>query len=333
MFRSSPPRFRSRGAGKEYIADDVQDIQDAVKSAIQNCCIQLKKKIVRQQAAREQRQRKKNLVKYIPNVSSAVFTVLQSISDRGVGRVAEEQIFADIRKGSVTEVSLTEMLERHVERIDTDMAMEYQMQQGKGNKVIAYLVPKSSRHRFADRAEHDVALISLLGPSGPDFLSRNKRPVRKREREKRDETRERDGCPQSCASTLYWYSWTVTYRRKTRSFAVYMWYSGRRKPVADSFLVYSRPTLGITFHAKEMLYSKPSNPFPAFISLANVNGYILGSLRMSSLASSRSSMILFQSTISLCGDVSVAYSGHHVYVELLGVPGELWGAGRRAARC
>jgi DNA topoisomerase VI subunit B len=155
-----------KGAGKEYIADDVQDIQDAVKSAIQNCCIQLKKKIVRQQAAREQRQRKKNLVKYIPNVSSAVFTVLQSISERNVGRVATEQIFSDIRKGSVTEDSLTEMLERHVERIDTDMAMEYQMQQGKGNNVIAYLVPKSSRHRLSDMLEHEVAVISLLDRAG-----------------------------------------------------------------------------------------------------------------------------------------------------------------------
>lgn len=155
-----------KGAGKEYIADDVQDIQDAVKSAIQNCCIQLKKKIVRQQAAREQRQRKKNLVKYIPNVSSAVFTVLQSISERDVGRVAKEQIFADIRKGSVTEDSLTEMLERHVERIDTDMAMEYQMQQGKGNNVIAYLAPKSSRHRFSAKLEHEVAVISLLDRAG-----------------------------------------------------------------------------------------------------------------------------------------------------------------------
>lgn len=71
-----------KGAGKEYIADDVQEIQDAIKVALQNCCNQLKKKISRQQAAREQRQRKKNLVKYIPNVASAVFTVLQSISDR-----------------------------------------------------------------------------------------------------------------------------------------------------------------------------------------------------------------------------------------------------------
>jgi DNA topoisomerase VI B subunit len=71
-----------KGAGKEYIADDVKCIQDAVRSAIQNCCVQLKKKIVRQQAAREQKQRKRNLSKYIPNVAAAVYTVLQSISER-----------------------------------------------------------------------------------------------------------------------------------------------------------------------------------------------------------------------------------------------------------
>jgi DNA topoisomerase-6 subunit B len=153
-----------KGAGKEYIADDVQEIQDAVKSAIQNCCIQLKKKIVRQQAAREQRQRKKNLVKYIPNVASAVFTVLESISNRGTGRVSNEQVIADVGRGTVTEATLTEMLEQHVERIDMDMAMEYQMQQGQGKKVDMFLVPKSSRHGFSDRGrvEHAVCVISLL---------------------------------------------------------------------------------------------------------------------------------------------------------------------------
>lgn len=160
-----------KGAGKEYIADDVQEIQDAVKSAIQNCCNQLKKKIVRAQAAREQRQRKKNLVKYIPNVASAVFTVLQSISDRGAreSKVAGERVIADVASGTVTEDSLREMLEQHVERIDTDMAMEYQMQQGAGmgKKVELFLVPKSSRHRFSDKGkvEHDVCVISLLDRS------------------------------------------------------------------------------------------------------------------------------------------------------------------------
>eukprot|EP00889_Picochlorum_renovo_P003283 jgi/Picre1/30313/NNA_005677.t1 len=125
-----------KGAGKEYIADDVKCIQDAVRSAIQNCCVQLKKKIVRQQAAREQKQRKRNLSKYIPNVAAAVYTVLQSISERDADAkricrgIDMSDLVSDVRRGSLSEKSLEEKLAQHVERIDTDMAMEYQMQQG-----------------------------------------------------------------------------------------------------------------------------------------------------------------------------------------------------------
>lgn len=39
--------------------------------------VQLKSKITRQLAAREQQQRRKNLTKYIPNAASAIFKVLQ----------------------------------------------------------------------------------------------------------------------------------------------------------------------------------------------------------------------------------------------------------------
>jgi len=39
--------------------------------------VQLKVKITRQQAAREQKLRRKNLTKYIPNAAAAVFKVLQ----------------------------------------------------------------------------------------------------------------------------------------------------------------------------------------------------------------------------------------------------------------
>ncbi len=57
-----------------------------MRTAIQACCLQLKSKIAKQQAAREQRQRKKNLTKYIPNVAAALFTVLQSVAgQRGGG--------------------------------------------------------------------------------------------------------------------------------------------------------------------------------------------------------------------------------------------------------
>ena len=63
-------------------ADDVEEIQAAVRAAIQQCCVQLKSKIARQQAAREQKLRKKNLTKYIPNVAAAVYTVLQAVAKR-----------------------------------------------------------------------------------------------------------------------------------------------------------------------------------------------------------------------------------------------------------
>lgn len=53
-----------------------------MRTAIQQCCSQLKNKISKQQAAREQRLRKKNLTKYIPNVAAALFTVLQAVAER-----------------------------------------------------------------------------------------------------------------------------------------------------------------------------------------------------------------------------------------------------------
>lgn len=43
--------------------------------------LQLKVKITRQLAAREQKLRRKNLTKYIPNAAAAVFKVLQTMSE------------------------------------------------------------------------------------------------------------------------------------------------------------------------------------------------------------------------------------------------------------
>lgn len=74
-----------KGTGKEYIGDDISEIATAVKvnirffdlirnllkltfgtfssikSAIQQCCIQLKAKIVKRMQAREQQERKRSL--------------------------------------------------------------------------------------------------------------------------------------------------------------------------------------------------------------------------------------------------------------------------------
>lgn len=57
-------------------------MQAAVKSALQACCLQLRSKLVKQAAAREQAQRKRALTKYVPNVAAAVYAIVQGIAAR-----------------------------------------------------------------------------------------------------------------------------------------------------------------------------------------------------------------------------------------------------------
>lgn len=89
--------------------------------------MQLKVKITRQQAAREQKLRRKNLTKYIPNAAAAVFKVMQSMAGApAVGSKrrrlqAEEDILAPVTQGETVEATLAQRLTEYVERIDTDM--------------------------------------------------------------------------------------------------------------------------------------------------------------------------------------------------------------------
>ena len=89
--------------------------------------VQLKVKIMRQQAAREQKLRRKNLTKYIPNAAAAVFKVLKSMAQApAVGskrrRLQEEEdILEPVARGETVEATLAQRLTEYVERIDTDM--------------------------------------------------------------------------------------------------------------------------------------------------------------------------------------------------------------------
>ncbi|GAB4814846.1 hypothetical protein N2152v2_001892 [Parachlorella kessleri] len=181
-----------KGAGKEYVADDVEEIQTAVKVAIQQCCGQLRTKITKQLAAREQKQRKRNLTKYIPNVAAALFAVLGNMAGREGGqgqgqqqggggggdaagksraakrpRLAAEAggVLAGVSSGAVTEATLAQRLTDHVERIDSDMALEYQMQQGiaEGTRTDAFLMPLTARHKHGPELHANVCVLRLLG--------------------------------------------------------------------------------------------------------------------------------------------------------------------------
>ena len=70
-----------KGTGKEYIGDDIPEVQSAVKRAIERCCIQLKSKILKQKALADDRERRKNMTKYIPDVSRALFGMMSAMTD------------------------------------------------------------------------------------------------------------------------------------------------------------------------------------------------------------------------------------------------------------
>jgi len=162
-----------KGAGKEYVADDAEEIVSAVRGALQACGAQLRAKIARRMAAREQAQRRRNLTKYIPDACGALWGVLQAMAEApadragpkrrrvveqalarggggggggigGGGSGGGRELLARVTSGAVTLATLQSALSDHVERIDTDLALEYQVRQGVAagaDKCAAFLVP------------------------------------------------------------------------------------------------------------------------------------------------------------------------------------------------
>ncbi|KAK4254876.1 hypothetical protein QN277_007953 [Acacia crassicarpa] len=124
-----------KGTGKEYIGDDITEIASAVKYAIQQCCVQLKSKIVKKMQAREQQERKRNLSKYIPDATGAVYNVLKEMTHLHASKKSRysddnEELLRKVSAGLITKETLSEKLAKHVEQVDFEMALEYATQSG-----------------------------------------------------------------------------------------------------------------------------------------------------------------------------------------------------------
>jgi hypothetical protein len=152
-----------KGAGKEYVGDDIEEMVSAVRSALQACGAQLRAKIARRMAAREQAQRRRNLTKYIPDACNALWGVLQAMAEAPPaqagpkrrrlvdgarqavgGEGSGKELLERVSRGTVTLATLQSALAEHVERIDTDLALEYQVRQGVAagaDKCSCFLVP------------------------------------------------------------------------------------------------------------------------------------------------------------------------------------------------
>ncbi|KAH7560490.1 hypothetical protein JRO89_XS10G0030400 [Xanthoceras sorbifolium] len=146
-----------KGTGKEYIGDDISEIATAVKYAIQQCCIQLKSKIVRKIQAREQQERKRNLSRYIPDATNAIYDVLKEVSQFHASkkrRFEEEDanVLQKVHSRMITKDTLRDMLAQYVEKVDYEMAMEYATQSGvsEAPKEPIYIQALEAEYNFID---------------------------------------------------------------------------------------------------------------------------------------------------------------------------------------
>ncbi len=71
-----------KGTGKEYIGDDITEIQTSVKRALQSCCQQLRSHLTKRNAMRDANQRKSRLVKYIPDATRSIIGILEEMKKR-----------------------------------------------------------------------------------------------------------------------------------------------------------------------------------------------------------------------------------------------------------
>uniref|UniRef100_A0A0E0B0P9 DNA topoisomerase VI subunit B transducer domain-containing protein n=1 Tax=Oryza glumipatula TaxID=40148 RepID=A0A0E0B0P9_9ORYZ len=146
-----------KGTGKEYIGDDITEIASAVQSALKQCCLQLKSKIVKKLQARERQDRKRNLNRYIPDVARAIMETLGEIADESPPKrprydKEDEELLEKVNSEEVTEMTFRDCLTQHVEQVDYEMALEYAMQSGVSEepREAFYLNSLEGSYKFTD---------------------------------------------------------------------------------------------------------------------------------------------------------------------------------------
>lgn len=141
-------RIPFKGTGKEYIGDDIPELADAVKHAIQQCLVQLRVKLARNAALRERQERKHLLVRYVPVVANALYGVLENLADgdaaAGGGAASSSppssadgrdasvraRLLQQVRAKQLTPHVLQQKLTAHIEHTDAEQAFQLVVESG-----------------------------------------------------------------------------------------------------------------------------------------------------------------------------------------------------------
>ncbi|CAM9656398.1 unnamed protein product [Chrysoparadoxa australica] len=160
-----------KGTGKEYIGDDIEELQRVVKRAVVHCCQQMKVHMVKKNALRDQRERKKVLTKYIPDAARAVFGMIESMNHDGdsEGEGLRSRLSKQLREGKLTEEVLSAKLREAVERHDATALEEEQARTSKGRgghdrvdlEVVARVFGGRDKHLLMPLLCHADGVLSL----------------------------------------------------------------------------------------------------------------------------------------------------------------------------
>jgi DNA topoisomerase VI subunit B len=157
-----------KGTSKEYVGDDVIELQHSVKRAIIGCCQQLRVSLALNIKKKEQQERKNTLLKYIPDISHALMVILDKVedkeynsntdkyitSDKGPSGLKRSRLLRDVAEEKLSEFSLSSRLRQSVENFDADTALQqaiaFDEASGGGNskKIKMYLIPDDAMNKF-----------------------------------------------------------------------------------------------------------------------------------------------------------------------------------------
>uniref|UniRef100_A0A7S1EK14 DNA topoisomerase 6 subunit B n=1 Tax=Hemiselmis andersenii TaxID=464988 RepID=A0A7S1EK14_HEMAN len=116
------------GPNKEYIGDAHEDLKRSVRGAIMSCCVQLKARLARREALKLQKERRKNLQKYIPFVTKSLSGILETMVTDGCAEAVKDDagVLLAVRgfeDKSISDSTLQHKLRNFVEEADMEQAM------------------------------------------------------------------------------------------------------------------------------------------------------------------------------------------------------------------
>lgn len=118
-------RIPFKGTSKEYIGDDVTEMHNAVKKALQSCCLQLKQHISKNLLAKEEKDRKRSFERYVPDVTNSLSKLVGKIKPRAYAHVKEDRVVSVFtsNEGDVKEL-LRARISQAIERFEEGAVLQ-----------------------------------------------------------------------------------------------------------------------------------------------------------------------------------------------------------------